>query len=113
MGGNRNYDMETKLAAVTDHVDHGMKLTEVVVKYGLSSRSLLVRWCREYRVGGADALKPKKRGRPRKADSAPEPTPTREQELEAEVRYLRAQVAYLGKVRALRASRSATAINPR
>ena len=85
--GNRRYDYETKLAAVRDHVE---------------------RWCREYRSGGPDALRPKPKGRPRGAKSKPRPAPTREQLLEEENAYLKARVAYLEKVDALLAWRSAT-----
>ena len=57
-----------------------------------------------YRRPGA--LRPKPKGRPRGARSGPKPKPTREQELAEEVAYLRAKVAYLEKVRALRARKS-------
>lgn len=65
-------------------------------------------WCREYRSGGPDALRPKPKGRPRGAKSKPRPAPTREQLLEEENAYLKARVAYLEKVDALLAWRSAT-----
>ena len=68
----------------------------------------LERWCREYRTGGPEALRPRPKGRPRGARSGPKPKPTREQELAEEVAYLRAKVAYLEKVRALRESRGAS-----
>ena len=68
--------------------------------------SPLERWCREYRTGGPEALRPRPKGRPRGARSGPKPKPTREQELAEEVAYLRAKVAYLEKVRALRARKS-------
>lgn len=54
----------------------------------------------------AEALRPRPKGRPRGARSGPKPKPTREQELAEEVAYLRAKVAYLEKVRALRAWKS-------
>jgi transposase len=40
------------------------------------------------------------------AKSKPKPKPTREQELAEQVAYLKAKVAYLEKLRALRASKS-------
>ena len=64
---------------------------------------------RLYREGGAEALRPKPKGRPRK-EAAPM---TREQELEREVRRLEAEVAYLKKSIALKAElRSRTGRRP-
>ena len=104
--GKRSYDWETKVAAARDHVDNDMTKTEVMAKYAIASVAPLERWCREYRTGGPGALRPKPKGRPRGARSGPKPKPTREQELAEEVAYLRAKVAYLEKVRALRARKS-------
>ena len=106
--GNRRYDYETKLAAVRDHVEHGLTKAEVMEKYRIAGPTPLERWCREYRSGGPDALRPKPKGRPRGAKSKPRPAPTREQLLEEENAYLKARVAYLEKVDALLAWRSAT-----
>ena len=97
--GNRRYDYETKLAAVRDHVEHGLTKAEVMEKYRIAGPAPLERWCREYRSGGPDALRPKPKGRPRGAKSKPRPAPTREQLLEEENAYLKARVAYLGKSR--------------
>ena len=86
--GNRRYDYETKLAAVRDHVEHGLTKAEVMEKYRIAGPAPLERWCR--------------------AKSKPRPAPTREQLLEEENAYLKARVAYLEKVDALLAWRSAT-----
>ncbi|KAA8815091.1 IS3 family transposase [Bifidobacterium rousetti] len=107
-GGNRKYDYETKLAAVLDHVEHGLTKAEVMERYGIASIAPLERWCRDYRTGGPDALRPKPKGRPKGARSRPKPEPTRERLLEEENAYLRARVAYLEKARALLASKSPT-----
>lgn len=111
--GNRTYDYETKLAAVREHVVDGASKIEVMSRYGISSQGVLKKWCALWREGGDEALRPKRRGRRKGSSPVPRVALDREQELEAEVRYLRAQVAYLGKVRALRASRSATETGPR
>ena len=74
--------------------------------HGIASIAPLERWCREYRAGGAEALRPKPKGRPKGAKYRPKPEPTREQELAEQVAYLKAKVAYLEKLRALRASKS-------
>ena len=96
----------TKVAAARDHVDNDMTKTEVMAKYAIASVAPLERWCREYRTGGPEALRPRPKDRPRGARSGPKPKPTREQELAEEVAYLRAKVAYLEKVRAPRAWKS-------
>ena len=108
MGGNgsRRYDWETKVAAARDHVENGMTKAEVMARHGIASVTPLERWCREYRVGGPEALRPRPKGRPKGARSKPKPEPTREQELAEQVAYLKAKVAYLEKLRALRASKS-------
>ena len=113
MGSRRTYDYETKVAAASAVVDGGMAKPEAMALFGIASASPLGSWCRLYREGGADALRPKPKGRPRGsgAKSAPEP---REEELEREVRRLEAQVAYLKKSIALKAEmRSRTARRPR
>lgn len=89
-GGSRRYDWETKVAAARDHVENGLTKTEAMARHGIASIASLERWCRDYRSGGV----------------RPKPEPTREQELAEQVAYLKAKVAYLEKLRALRASKS-------
>ena len=98
--GKARYDYETKVAAASAVVDGGMSKPEAMERFGVASLSPLKEWCRLYRAGGAEALRPRPRGRPRKAPGAPA---TREEELEREVRRLEAQVAYLKKSIALKA----------
>lgn len=111
MGGKRSYDWETKVAAARAVVDRGKPRPEVMREFGIASKSPLDAWCRKYREGGAEALRPKPKGRPKAAAGAPM---TREQELEREVKRLEAQVAYLKKSIALKAEkRSRAARKPR
>ena len=101
MGVKRaKYDYETKVAAARAVVDGGMSKPEAMVRFGIASATSLKKWCRLYREGGAQALKPKPKGRPKGAVP-----PTREEELEERVRKLEAQVAYLKKSIALKAHR--------
>ena len=101
MGVKRaKYDYETKVAAARAVVDGGMSKPEAMVRFGIASATPLKQWCRLYREGGAQALKPKPKGRPKGAVP-----PTREEELEERVRKLEAQVAYLKKSIALKAQR--------
>lgn len=72
--------------------------------------NVVVTWERQYHEGGLDALKPKPRGRPKKmtapkplSPQAPQEGDTRTlEQLRKENEYLRAEVAYLKKLRALR-----------
>ena len=89
-GGSRRYDWETKVAAARDHVENGLTKTEAMARHGIASIASLERWCREYRAGGPEALRPKPKGRPKGARSRPKPKPTREQELAEQVAYLKA-----------------------
>jgi transposase-like protein len=87
------YDFETKVAAARAVVEGGMSKPGAMERFGIASSSPLDQWCRLYREGGAEALRPKPKGRPRGSGSKAAPM-TREQELEREVRRLEAQVAY-------------------
>ena len=101
MGSKRNiYGYEQKLAAARDVVDGGRTVQEAMAEHGVASRSVLQRWCREYREGGPDALRPKPKGRPPGSEAAV--PKSRGQELEERVRKLEAENAYLKKLHALR-----------
>ena len=104
MGVKRTrYDYETKVAAAAAVVDGGMSKPEAMMRFGIASATPLKQWCRLYREGGAQALKPKPKGRPKGSVRAV--PPTREEELAERVRKLEAQVAYLKKSIALKAQR--------
>lgn len=97
-GRQARYGFETKVAAARAVVEEGMPKPEAMSSFGIASKSPLDRWCRLYREGGAEALRPKPKGRPRGSRAK-----TREEELEERVRKLEAQVAYLKKSIALKA----------
>ena len=106
------YDYETKVAAAAAVVDGGMSKPEAMMRFGIASATPLKQWCRLYREGGAQALKPKPKGRPKGLGVGAVP-PTREEELAERVRKLEAQVAYLKKSIALKAQkRSQTGTKP-
>ena len=93
-------------------VDGGIAKPEAMRRFGIASESPLRRWCQLYREGGAEALRPKPKGRP-KGPGAKAAPKTREEELEERVRQLEAQVAYLKKSIALKAElRSRTGRRP-
>ncbi|MDQ0865577.1 transposase-like protein [Arthrobacter globiformis] len=68
----------------------------------LSSPHLITVWVGQYRAQGEEALRPKPRGRPRKNQEAPAQPGPELQRLRRENSRLRAEVAFLGKVNALR-----------
>ena len=91
---------EQKVAAASAVVDKGTTKAAAMAKFGIMSLSPLERWCRLYREGGAEALRPKPKGRPKGPEVKPHER-TREQELEERCSRLEAEVAYLKKLRAL------------
>ena len=93
------YDFETKAAAARAVVEEGPTKTGAMGRFGIAPMSPLDRWRRAYLEGGAEALRPKPKGRPKGSPASA--TKTRERELEERVRKLEAQVAYLKKFRAL------------
>ena len=93
-GGRAAYGFDTRVAAARAVVEDGATKSEAMERFAVASRSSLDRWCRLYRAGGEEALRPGRRGRPR-GSGARGPAATREQELEERVRRLEAQVAYL------------------
>ena len=107
------YSWELKCAAARAVVEGELTVVEAMAAYGVASRSPLNRWCKLYREGGPEALRPKPKGRPKGASSAPAKL-TREQELERRIQKLEAENAYLKKSIALKAEkRSRTVRRPR
>ena len=99
MGRTHNsYSFETKLAFARMVVDGGAILTDAMVAYGVVSRASAQKWCKAYREGGEEALKPKPKGRPKGSPAKQKAPMTREEELEIRVRKLEAENAYLKKI---------------
>ena len=99
-GKQARYTYEQKVAAARAVVEDGMTKPAAMAEFGIMSMTPLDRWCRLYREGGAEALRPKPKGRPKGSKAEPREL-TREQELEERCRRLEAEVAYLKKLRAL------------
>lgn len=91
------YDVATKLAVVQRYLA-GESKNDLAQEYGLSSPRTVGRWVQEYKEQGEDGLQPKRRGRPPGAKREE----TEVERLERENLYLRAEVDYLKKLRALR-----------
>ena len=97
-GKQARYTYEQKVAAASAVVDGGMSKRDAMEAFGVMSLAPLKRWCALYREGGAEALRPRPKGRPSGSKARPR---TREQELEERCRRLETEVAYLKKLRAL------------
>jgi transposase-like protein len=98
-----SYSFEFKLGVVRKVVDEGATAEQVADEHGLSSDKLVQTWVRTYRRLGEDGLKPKPKGRqPKDGDAQPNEL-TDLQRLEQENLRLRAENAYLKKLRALMA----------
>jgi len=98
----RSYSFEFKLEVVRRFLAGETKVA-LAREFDLSSPKLIETWARTYRNEGEDGLRPRQLGRPPKpADAEPGEVSELEQ-LRRENEVLRAQVAYLGKLRALRA----------
>ena len=99
-GKQARYTYEQKVAAARAVVEDGVARPAAMAEFGIMSMAPLDRWCRLYREGGAEALRPKPKGRPKGSKAKPREL-TREQELEERCRRLETEVAYLKKLRAL------------
>lgn len=95
---HRKYDHETKVRAARAVVEGEMTKPEAMEAFGLKSKTQINDWCRLYRQGGPDALLPKPKGRPKKADPV---FSSREEELEARVHELELELEIQKRINAL------------
>lgn len=98
----RTFSFEVKLEIVQRFLAGETKL-ELAQASDLSSPKLVETWVRTYRREGADGLRPKPRGRPRRDPDAASQELGEVEQLRREVERLQAEIAYLGTLRALRA----------
>lgn len=61
---SRSYRWELKASAARDVVEGGVPKAAVMARYGIAPLSPLEKWCKAYLEGGAEALRPKPKGRP-------------------------------------------------
>jgi transposase-like protein len=97
----RSFSFEFKRDVVRRFLAGETKM-DLAREFDLSSPKLIEAWARKYRNDGEDGLRPKPRGRPPKPAAVPGEAGELEQ-LRRENERLRAEVAYVGKLRALRA----------
>jgi len=107
----QTYTFEFKRSAVECYLSTEASYQEAAICLGLNNPSLLVRWTKQYRMGGVDALRPKSKGRspamPKQRKERIQDTPQDEatQQLHAlqeENLRLRIENAYLKELRRLR-----------
>ncbi|EHG19850.1 hypothetical protein HMPREF9334_01742 [Selenomonas infelix ATCC 43532] len=107
----QTYSFEFKRSAVECYLSTEVSYQEVALSLGLNNPSLLVRWTKDYRRGGVDALRPKPKGRtptmPKQHKESIQDTPQDEttqqlRTLQEENLRLRIEVAYLKELRRLR-----------
>ena len=96
----RSFSFEFKLEVVRRYLEDGATAIQLAREHELSSPKLVESWVRLYRREGADALRPRPRGRrPAVVDVS---GLSEVERLRAENLRLSAEVAYLKKLRALR-----------
>ncbi|CAE50487.1 Hypothetical protein DIP1956 [Corynebacterium diphtheriae] len=98
----QHYSFEVR-KQVVDRFNAGQSKMDLAREFGLSSDQLVSSWVRAWRAGGDEALRPKPKGRP-KGSASSKPL-TEEDRLRREVEKLRAENAYLKKLRDLRNQR--------
>ncbi len=98
----KQHSFDTKMEILRRH-KAGETRSDLAQEFGLSSPDLISHWAWEVNKDGIDALRPKPKGRPK---GSARPTPlTEEDKLRRENELLKAELAYLKKLRDLRDQR--------
>jgi transposase len=97
----RSFSFEFKLAVVRRFMAGEAKVA-LARELDLSSPKLIETWARKYRNEGEEGLRPRPKGRPTTRDDPPPGESSELERLRRENERLRAENAYLGKLRALR-----------
>jgi transposase len=97
----RVFAFEFKLDVVRRYLA-GENRVALAKELGLSSPELIRKWTQLYRDQGEDGLRPRPKGRPKESPGAAGNPESELQRLRRENERLRAEVAFLGKVQALR-----------
>ena len=100
-GRYRSFSFEFKLQVVRRYL-HGEPAVKLAREFDLASPQQVSTWARKFRAEGENGLRPTRRRRPPADPDSPPPELTEVEALRRENERLRAEVAYLGKLRALR-----------
>lgn len=104
-----SYDAQFKLSVLRRMWSEQWSLGQTATTFDIRCPAHIGKWERQYHGGGIQALNPRRRGRPKQmttsdlpkaAPEQPDEARSREELLE-QVKYLRAEVAYLKKLQAL------------
>lgn len=113
-----HYSAEFKLSVLRRMQQEELSATQAVALFNIrGGAGVVTEWQRRYHQHGVAGLQPKPRGRPKKMTDTESPKPTdakpaeahSREDMEEEVKYLRAEVAYLKKLRALLQSKERVA----
>ena len=112
---NNDYSFQFKLSVVELYLSSEVSYQELALSQGINNPSLITRWVNDFRNGGPDALRPKKKGRKKTLDIKEFKKPSKPieekpvdtsaehvKELEDELLKLRIENAYLKELRRLR-----------
>ena len=111
---NGNYSFEKKLSVVELYMTTEVSYQQLALQENILNPSLIVRWVNDFRIAGADALRPKKKGRKKDLKLPKEELKSntetnvsdvsteRIRQLEDELLKLRIESAYLKELRRLR-----------
>ena len=102
------YSAEFKLSVLQHMWENQLSMTQTAAKFDIRHQAMVGIWERTYRDGGVEALRPRPRGRPkamptpeRPPDSPPDDDKLSREQLLAEVKQLRMELAYTKKLQAL------------
>lgn len=108
----KKYSFEFKLHVVELYLTTEVSYQELAITVGINNPSIITKWVNDYRIGGPDAMRPKRKGRkPKVAKPKKKQIPLTEKEkadaeylrqLEEENLRLRIENAYLKELRRLR-----------
>lgn len=113
-----HYSAAFKLSVLQRMQQEGLSARQAIALFNLGvSATVITDWERRYHEQGLAGLQPKPRGRPKKMPVPESPKPVEalpddarsREDLMEEVKYLRAEVAYLKKLRALRQAKEQAA----
>ena len=110
-----HYNAEFRMKVLDHMYKHSLSYSKVAAVFNIRSVGCIGQWERCYHSGGIDALTPRSRGRPKTMSPSQDPQAPlsvtedlhssedlrSREDLQAEVNYLRMEVAYLKKLQAL------------